>query len=963
MILGNFRTRTLLNRALIAGLGSALLAGTASAQQLTDASLISNKDWDAGGNPGYVLTFDSDSTWKINSNSAGATRIDTDWNPYAQDQWHLVVGTFDRDGNISAYQNGAFISSDPMQTGSIDTFASGLDLNIGQDGTGTYGTNTTYPDGRGFLGLVDDVAVWRRALAADEISFIYNQAINSSNPLGAITSLNGDGGATSNLIGTDLVGYYAFEGNANDTSGSTNINNGAWTGTEQYVAGQFGGQAAKLNSTSFITIGDDAAFPADYTFGDETGSDFTFMAWVFEAGPPKATWQGGSGDNFATVANWDLNPGVWDDSTITIIETNPGGNPIVVDATTGEQVFGAFILGKAGETLSMNVSGGRLLGIGGTDTTIGVENSTVNINLTGGELSHFGAGEENSEMDIAKAGSTVNINMSGDSVFAVGTFEIDPTYAIGSRRPLTTDSPMQDRVGDDMKLGNGGDVVMTMTDNAFIFVTDVFYPVDSSTGSLDMTMSGNAEIAVGWDTRWFDSSGADNGKTITWTMNGNSKFKVARDHGLGEANTSGSIVININDNALLYAGGRIALGAGFTGDVTLNQTGGTVQVGSPVGSPGIGGALTVDDTGEDATGTVRDGIIWMGEGANSSTYNLSGGNVEVTRFLFVGADGTATFNQTGGVVNIYGTGVSGPVDGNDTVGIPIDEWVDGGGDLVIGRQEGDLGTYNHSAGQVNIARNLVIAFASSLSFIDPLSEIEGGTGIYNVSGNADLNVSGGIAVGGDGFGTFSVRGGNATVDTTILALGGIAGTENGTGTLQALITGASHTAINNTGNTLLQNNAELSVEIDVTYGIYRPTNGTSFVLVNHAGVGGDAGTFSSITGPEADGIDWSFAVTAGQITVTADTVYAPGDTDFDGDIDDSDLGTAFASYNGPIGAAGGSNFASGDADGDGDVDDSDLGSLFAGYTGPLSPNSVPEPTSLALLTLGGLLVARRRRSA
>ena len=88
----------------------------------------------------------------------------------------------------------------------------------------------------------------------------------------------------------------------------------------------------------------------------------------------------------------------------------------------------------------------------------------------------------------------------------------------------------------------------------------------------------------------------------------------------------------------------------------------------------------------------------------------------------------------------------------------------------------------------------------------------------------------------------------------------------------------------------------------------------------------------------------------------------PGDTNGDGDVDDSDLGTSFANYTGPIGAAGGKTAAEGDTNGDGDVDDSDLGTSFANYTGPISPVSVPEPTSLALLGLGGLCMLRRRRA-
>ena len=86
----------------------------------------------------------------------------------------------------------------------------------------------------------------------------------------------------------------------------------------------------------------------------------------------------------------------------------------------------------------------------------------------------------------------------------------------------------------------------------------------------------------------------------------------------------------------------------------------------------------------------------------------------------------------------------------------------------------------------------------------------------------------------------------------------------------------------------------------------------------------------------------------------------PGDTDGDGDVDDSDLGTSFANYTGPV-ANGGKTAAQGDTDGDGDVDDSDLGTSFSNYTGPLGPASVPEPTSLALISLGGVALLRRRR--
>lgn len=138
-----------------------------------DVSIIGNKDWNSGSNPGFVFSFKypSGPEWKMNIGD-GNNRVDINQGGLIADgEWHMLTISFDRDGMAKMYEDGAFLTEASIaDIGNIDTDGG---IYIGSD------INQAYD----YEGMISEVRIWDGVISADTIQALHCSSIEETHPM------------------------------------------------------------------------------------------------------------------------------------------------------------------------------------------------------------------------------------------------------------------------------------------------------------------------------------------------------------------------------------------------------------------------------------------------------------------------------------------------------------------------------------------------------------------------------------------------------------------------------------------------------------------------------------------------------------------------------------------------------------------------------------------------------------
>lgn len=170
-----------------------------------DVAIVGNKDWDSGNNKGFVFSFkfSNGPEWKVNIGD-GTNRVDINTGgAVADNDWHHLALTADRDGFLIIYEDG--IKIDSVDMSGLGDISNGAPLRFAADINAGYDYN----------GAIEEVRLWDTILPESDLNSWQCQSVTTAHP--AYPS---------------LIGYWPLnEGSGNSVQDqSTNSHTGSITG-------------------------------------------------------------------------------------------------------------------------------------------------------------------------------------------------------------------------------------------------------------------------------------------------------------------------------------------------------------------------------------------------------------------------------------------------------------------------------------------------------------------------------------------------------------------------------------------------------------------------------------------------------------------------------------------------------------------------------------------------------------
>ncbi len=642
--------------------------------------------------------------------------------------------------------------------------------------------------------------------------------------------------------------------------------------------------------------------------------------------------------------------------------------------------FETYIGGNGGSSGAMNMSAGRMdtnhwsvVGLNGGSTGV--------VTQTGGTWN-----QNHTDWLSIGQGGTGTYTMSGSSVLN------DQSVVDTSGRGTNKGNVVVGRSGGtgtwtlndnaaarvrDLVVGDAGGSTGTVNINGTSSITSSYDPHIGINGTGVVNINGGSLTTVsGWV-----QIGINGGSSGTLNMTAGSMY--AREFRVGE---SGTGVVDVS-GGVLTANQNTTMGINATGNGTFIVRGtGRADVqngGMNVGGTGEGALLVADSGILNINGTLTvgnggtkighayvsggttsvNGELWVGQAAGGSgTMDISAGTVTANNWIAIGRQGATGVVNLGGTGSLIKTGantnhvVIGSIAGVGTLNQTGGTFTTAGsGEVRLGESAGGQGTWTISGGTASTDA-VSVGWAGA------------GSGNFNITDTALVNIgAGGLRIGEGGNGTVAQLGGTINIAGVLDAQGGGTGLFALAGGRLNIDGGADLTtgAFNFGAGKLSRSNpgvisiagplstadaaATLKLDADKTFTISGAFDNTAGLTLEVPGLGIPDGTYSGspITGM------FSLGNIGGLITLQGN---APGGNAFD-------IGhTSLLGFDAVFNLGGGSltaNRINEDAPFNASSDsvywiDEDAGVVTVQY------NVVPEPSSVALM-IGGLVVLARRR--